>query len=72
MSADRSKERPQRCVGCEEPRCTDTTKVEGLGYVCASCMEVLPLVWETEIERVRTARRTVEAAIESLAPDRER
>lgn len=54
-----------RCVGCEQ-RVTEATKVDGLGFVCALCMEVLPLVWETEIERVRAAARQVEKFIEDM------
>jgi len=54
-----------RCVGCEE-RVEEAEKVEMLGYVCLLCMEVLPLVWETEIERVKEARRRVKLFIREL------
>ena len=54
-----------RCVGCEE-RVGEAEKIDGLGYVCPLCMEVLPLVWQAEIEAVREASRKVRAFIDDL------
>ena len=53
------------CVGCLELSAT-TTRVLGLGHVCEYCLEVLPIVYETEIERVREARRKLEEFVASL------
>lgn len=61
--------KPQRCVGCEE-RCDLTTKVDGLGYVCELCMEVIDIVWEVELARIREARQKVEAFVEDLQAGR--
>lgn len=62
----------RRCVGCEE-RITppeSAIRVAGLGDVCPLCHEVIDLVWETEIERVREATRTLEAFIADLEAGR--
>jgi hypothetical protein len=61
----------RRCVGCHEAAAS--IRVPELGHVCASCNEVLDIVIDTEIERVREACATVGAvlarfdAMESLA-----
>lgn len=65
MSRVKKRAERVRCVGCEE-RVVEAEKVDGLGYVCLLCVEVLPLVWEAEIEAVREARRKVQAFIASL------
>ena len=57
----------KRCVGCAEPLPkNEATKVEGLGLVCAYCMEVIDIVWEVEIERTREACKKIEQFIEDL------
>lgn len=65
--AESKKPRPVtgRCCGCQEADAV--VLVPELGVVCESCAEVLDIVFETEIERVKEATRTVLAVIESLA-----
>ena len=59
------KPRRKVCVGCQESR-DSVRKVEGLGYVCDLCYEVLDLVWEIEIERVREARSKIQKFLDDL------
>jgi hypothetical protein len=49
------------CVGCEEA--PGTHVVKGLGRVCDSCVEVVDIVFDVEIERVEAACAQVEAFI---------
>jgi hypothetical protein len=63
----------KQCVGCEEPLpLADAIKIEGLGYVCRLCEEVVPIVFEVEIKQTRAARLLVEKFVASLeSPSRE-
>ena len=58
-----------RCVGCGErtpARRAGRNVVEGLGYVCPVCTEVLPIVWETALENVREAQRAIDTFIADI------
>lgn len=55
------------CMGCREARAV--VKVHGLGYVCESCNEVIDLVFEVEIERVRTACATLRNILDTWGVD---
>ena len=57
--------RSKFCVGCQELR-SNTQRVEALGHVCADCSEVLDIVCEVELQRLREARRTIGAFIAEL------
>lgn len=59
-----SVKRSSVCCGCQEA--PGTIKVDGLGMVCESCHEVLPVVFEVEIARVRAACRVLDAVITDL------
>ena len=57
-----------RCVGCQEPD-DALIRVAGLGFVCPLCHEVLPLVWEIEIVRVREAIEAVNTFLATFQSD---
>jgi hypothetical protein len=54
------------CVGCEEPLGPDAIRVAELGRVCPLCHEVIDIVFEVEIEKVRRATAIVRAFVERL------
>lgn len=54
----------RRCAGCQE---TDGVRCYPvLGWVCESCDEVLEIVYEVEIERVRDAIAQVDGVVDGL------
>lgn len=56
-----------RCVGCEEKVPPErVVRVKGLGNVCMTCHEVIDLVWENEIERVRDATLCIERFLREM------
>lgn len=50
------------CVGCQEAR--GTSRVRDLGPVCDSCAEVVDIVFEVELERLREANRKLRAFLD--------
>lgn len=54
------------CVGCDEPLAGDAIRVPDLGRVCPLCHEVIDIVFEVEIEKVRHATAVALAFVERL------
>jgi hypothetical protein len=55
-----------RCVGCDEPLGVGAIRVPTLGRVCSFCHEVLDIVFDVEIEKVRRATAIARAFIKKL------